>query len=113
MFNKDQLQGIMLASSIPEVIVARDNGVRLGYRVRLRISLRGHSVFLSAIQRSLLQYEIDATYSYEYYKERGKGLLLQKRKERVKENSKPFKQARSNNTLFEGALKNKILIKRI
>jgi len=75
-FNKHQLQGIMLASSIPEVIVARDNGVRLGYRVRLRISLRGHSVFLSAIQRSLLQYEIDATYKEKESKARPRPILL-------------------------------------
>ena len=71
MFNRHQLQGIMLASSIPEVIVAKDNGVRLGYRVRLRISLRGH-----AIQRSLLQHEIDATYKQKESKARPRPILL-------------------------------------
>ena len=70
MFNRHQLQGIMLASSIPEVIVAKDNGVRL------RISLRGHGVFLSAIQRSLLQHEIDATYKQKESKARPRPILL-------------------------------------
>ena len=35
------------------------------------------------------------------------------KKEIVKENSKPFKQLRSNNVVLDGRLKNNILINRI
>jgi len=76
MFSKGQLQGIMISSAIPEIIVAKEHTVTLGYRVRLRICLRGHKELLLGVQRSLLQYEIESKLKEKESKSRPRPILL-------------------------------------
>ncbi len=76
MFSKGQLQGILISSAIPEIIVARENSVTLGYRVRLRVCLRGHKEFLLGVQRSLLQHEIESKLKEKESKSRPRPILL-------------------------------------
>ena len=76
MFSKGQLQGIMLSSAIPEIIIAKEHSVILGYRVRLRICLRGNKEFLVGVQRSLLQHEIESKLKEKESKSRPRPILL-------------------------------------
>ena len=76
MFSKEQLQGIMIASAIPEIIVAKEHNVTLGYRVRLRVCLRGHKEFLVGVHRSLLQHEIESKLKEKESKSSPRPILL-------------------------------------
>jgi len=88
MFSKGQLQGIMLSSAIPEIIVAKEHNVTLGYRVRLRICLRGNKEFLHGVQRSLLQYEIECKLKEKESKTRPRPILLITNMENISRNCK-------------------------
>ena len=58
MYNSDTLNGIFISLASPEVNIVRSPKSNLGYRVRMRICIRGGAEFLLAMQRSLLQHEI-------------------------------------------------------
>ena len=58
MFNKDQLIGILLCLPKPEIHVARADNVGMGYRIRLRLNIRGGEKYLKALERSLLLHNI-------------------------------------------------------
>lgn len=75
MYSKEFIQGAFLAHGNPEVSVVR-NGTQIGYRVRLRICLRGSNDFLLAMQRSLLQHEIDSKFRNEEHSARKKPILI-------------------------------------
>ena len=75
MYSKEFIQGAFLSHGNPEVSVVR-NGTEIGYRVRIRICLRGSEDFLLGIQRSLLQHEIDSKYKEEEHSARRKPILI-------------------------------------
>ena len=75
MYSKEFIQGAFLSHGNPEVSVVR-NGTEIGYRVRVRICLRGSEDFLLGIQRSLLQHEIDSKYKEEEHSARRKPILI-------------------------------------
>ena len=62
MYSKDQLIGILLSLAKTEIHVSKDDTTRIGYRVRLKVSFRGHAEMLQAIQRTLLQHNIESKY---------------------------------------------------
>ena len=75
MYSKEFIQGAFLSHGNPEVSVVR-NGTEIGYRVRIRICLRGNEDFLLGMQRSLLQHEIDSKYKEEEHSARRKPILI-------------------------------------
>ena len=75
MYSKEFIQGAFLSHGNPEVSVVR-NGTEIGYRVRIRICLRGSEDFLLGMQRSLLQHEIDSKYKEEKHSARRKPILI-------------------------------------
>ncbi len=75
MYSKEFIQGAFLSHGNPEVSVVR-NGTEIGYRVRVRVCLRGTEEFLLGIQRSLLQHEIDSHYKDEEHSARKKPILI-------------------------------------
>jgi|TARA_R100001509_G_scaffold142320_1_gene97653 hypothetical protein len=74
-YSKEFIQGAFLSHGNPEVSVVR-NGTEIGYRVRIRICLRGSEDFLLGMQRSLLQHEIDSKYKEEEHSARRKPILI-------------------------------------
>jgi len=74
-YSKEFIQGAFLSHGNPEVSVVR-NGTQIGYRVRVRVCLRGTEEFLLGIQRSLLQHEIDSHYKDEEHSARKKPILI-------------------------------------
>lgn len=58
-----------------EIIVGRDANTNLGYRTRLRVTLRGKKKFLLAVQRSLLQHEVDSIFYKRESKHRPRPVL--------------------------------------
>ena len=75
MYSRDFIQGTFLSHGNPEVSIVR-NGTEIGYRVRIRICLRGSEEFLLGIQRSLLQHEIGSKYKKEEHSARRKPILI-------------------------------------
>ena len=75
MFNKDQLIGILLCLPKPEIHVARADNVGMGYRIRLRLNIRGGEQFLKALERSLLQHNIKCLYKDREHKSRPRPIL--------------------------------------
>lgn len=75
MYSKEFIQGAFLSHGNPEVSVVR-NGTEIGYRVRVRVCLRGTEEFLLGMQRSLLQHEIDSHYKDEEHSARKKPILI-------------------------------------
>jgi hypothetical protein len=75
MFSKEQLQGILLTLPKTEVHIARTNQTNIGYRIRIRINMRGCEEFLLRVQRTLLQYNIDSTYKDREHGSRPKPIL--------------------------------------
>ncbi len=75
MFSKQQLEGILLSHPKTEINVSRDSTTHIGYRVRLKVSFRGDGQFLEAIQRTLLQSNIEAKYKDKEHSSRPRPIL--------------------------------------
>jgi|TARA_R100000084_G_C4640639_1_gene143632 hypothetical protein len=74
-FSKDMLIGIILSCSKFDLHLSRCDKSKIGYRVRLRLNIRGNKDFLLAIERTLLQYEIESTFKEEEHKTRPRPIL--------------------------------------
>tara|TARA_R100001440_G_scaffold38658_2_gene58286 strand:+ start:630 stop:1028 length:399 start_codon:yes stop_codon:yes gene_type:complete len=75
MFSKDTLAGIFLSLGNYEILIEKDERLSIGYKVKLRISIRGSEDFLLAVQRSLLQNEITSRYIEQESKSRPRPIL--------------------------------------
>ena len=75
MFNNDQLTGILISIAKPEVHVSRANNTNIGYRVRVRVNLRGSDKFLLGVQRTLQQKGIESKYKDKEHKSRPRPIL--------------------------------------
>jgi len=53
MFNKGQLEGILLSLTKPEVHLSRTEDTSIGYRVRIRVNFRASKEFLYALGLAL------------------------------------------------------------
>ena len=76
MFSREELAGIFLSIPTAEVSVVKANNMSTGYRVRLRICIRGKLDYLQAIQRSLLQSQIECVIKEKENKQRAKPILI-------------------------------------
>lgn len=75
MYSKGQLQGILLSIAKPEVHVAKASKLQIGYRVRVRVNIRGSSDFLIGVQRTLAQNGVEANYKEQEHKSRPRPIL--------------------------------------
>jgi hypothetical protein len=75
MFSIEQLQGILLSIAKPEVHISRADNLQIGYRVRVRVNIRGSKDFLSAVNRSLLQQSVTTKYKDKEHKSRPRPIL--------------------------------------
>lgn len=75
MFNKGQLEGILLCLAKPETHVSRADNTTIGYRVRVRVNFRGNESFLLGVQRSLEQKGIKSRYKAKEHKSRPRPIL--------------------------------------
>lgn len=76
MLSREQLQGILLASSRPELTIYRNEKKNLGYEVRARVFFRANnSEFLSRLQDGLAELRIIATFRENESKVRPKPVL--------------------------------------
>ena len=75
MYSKQQLEGILLSIAKPEVHVARANNTNLGYRVRIRVNIRGSAPFLLGVQRSLEQQGVKSRYKDKEHKSRPRPII--------------------------------------
>jgi len=75
MFNKGQLEGILLSIAKPEVHVARAAKLSIGYRVRVRVNVRGSKDFLQALNRTLSQHSVVCDYKDKEHKSRPRPIL--------------------------------------
>ena len=76
MYGKDVLNGILISIGNPEVNIVNSSKSMLGYRVRLRVCIRGEGTFLWGINRSLLQHEIESNYKDKEHSGRPKPILV-------------------------------------
>ena len=76
MYGKDVLNGILISIGNPEVNIVNSSKSKLGYRVRLRVCIRGKDTFLWGINRSLLQHEIESNYKDKEHSGRPKPILV-------------------------------------
>lgn len=75
MFNKGQLEGILISLAKPETHVSRADNTNIGYRVRIRINFRGCADFLLGLQRTLEQKGITSRYKEQEHKSRPRPIL--------------------------------------
>ena len=75
MFSKDTLAGIFLSLGNYEILIEKDERLSIGYKVKLRISIRGSEDFLLAVQRSLIQSEVTSKYIEQESKSRPRPIL--------------------------------------
>ena len=75
MFNNDQLVGILISLAKPEIHVSRANNTNIGYRVRVRVNMRGDMTFLMWVHRTLQQKGIDSKYKPEEHRSRPRPIL--------------------------------------
>ena len=76
MYNKGQLEGILISIAKPEVHVAKSAKLQIGYRVRVRVNIRGSLEFLKWTERSLLQHGINCTVKEKEHKSNFYSLLF-------------------------------------
>ena len=76
MYRRDVLNGILISIGNPEVNIVNSSKSKLGYRVRLRVCIRGGGTFLWGIKRSLLQHEIESNYKDKEHSGRPKPILV-------------------------------------
>ena len=75
MYSKGQLQGILISLAKPEVHVAKAAKLQIGYRVRVRVNIRGASDFLLGVQRTLKQHDVESNYKDKEHKSRPRPIL--------------------------------------
>ena len=75
MFNKGQLQGVLLSIAKPEIHVSRAGTTNIGYRVKIRVNIRAANDFLLAVQRTLNQSGIESTFKEKEHKSRPRPIL--------------------------------------
>ena len=75
MFSRDTLTGIFLSLGNYEIIIEKDESLSLGYKTKLRISIRASEDFLLALKRSLMQNEIKSKYIEKESKSRPRPIL--------------------------------------
>ena len=75
MFNKSQLEGILLSVAKPEVHISRSQHTNIGYRVRIRVNIRGCEDFLLGVQRTLAQNSIKSKYKEKEHGSRPRPIL--------------------------------------
>tara|TARA_R100001510_G_scaffold51401_1_gene51203 strand:- start:135 stop:530 length:396 start_codon:yes stop_codon:yes gene_type:complete len=75
MYSKDMLIGILLGLSKMDFILERSSASKMGYIVRLSLSLRADEKFLLGVKRSLLQHEITSSYKEKESKTRPRPIL--------------------------------------
>jgi len=83
MFNVNQMQGILLSVAKPEVHIAQSDSNHIGYRIRVRINIRGSLKFLEYIQRTLLQQGIESKLKKKEHKSRPRPILIISGKENI------------------------------
>ena len=76
MYGRDVLNGILISIGTPEVNIVNSSKSKLGYRVRLRVCIRGEGTFLWGIKRSLLQHEFESIYNDKEHSVRPKPILV-------------------------------------
>ena len=76
MYSKENLDGILVSLANPEINIVSSPKSKLGYRVRLRVCIRGRDIFLWGINRSLLQHEIESNYKAKEHSGRPKPILV-------------------------------------
>ena len=69
------MQGILLSIAKPEIHVSRAGNTNIGYRVKIRVNIRGSEGFLLGLQRSLGQKGIDSSYKEKEHKSRPRPIL--------------------------------------
>tara|TARA_Y100000401_G_C8317981_1_gene223654 strand:+ start:1067 stop:1465 length:399 start_codon:yes stop_codon:yes gene_type:complete len=75
MYNDDQLVGILISIAKPEIHVSRADNTNIGYRVRVRVNMRGSEPFLLGVNRTLEQKGIHSKYKSEEHKSRPRPIL--------------------------------------
>tara|TARA_R100000458_G_C8278325_1_gene254339 strand:+ start:3080 stop:3478 length:399 start_codon:yes stop_codon:yes gene_type:complete len=75
MYNDDQLVGILISIAKPEIHISRADNTNIGYRVRIRVNIRGSESFLKGVHRSLLQKGIESKYKDKEHKSRPRPIL--------------------------------------
>lgn len=75
MYSKDMIVGILLGLSKMDFILERSHVSKMGYIVRLSLSLRADEKFLLGVKRSLLQHEITSSYKQKESKTRPRPIL--------------------------------------
>ena len=75
MYSKGQLQGILISLAKPEVHVAKAAKLQIGYRVRVRVNIRGASDFLLGVQRTLKQHDVESNYKDKEHKSRPRPIV--------------------------------------
>ncbi len=64
------MQGILISLPKPEVHISKDDRLRTGYKIRLRLNVRARAEFLKGLQRTLSQYNIETHYKEQEHKSR-------------------------------------------
>ena len=82
MFTKDEMKGIMMFAQ-PVIQTGKDDKLKVGYYVRVSVVIRGELLFLEAIERTLLQYQISCDLKEKESKSRPKPILTIKNLDRL------------------------------
>ena len=76
MYSGDMLKGVLISLASPDVNIVSSSKSSLGYRVRVRVCIRGKADFLKGIKRSLLQHEVESNYKDSEHKARPRPILV-------------------------------------
>lgn len=74
-FNTHELRGILVSIAKPEIHIGRSDSIQIGYRVRVRVNIRGSDNFLIWIERALLMKGIESKYKKIEHKSRPRPIL--------------------------------------
>tara|TARA_R110001606_G_C15349451_1_gene647426 strand:- start:1406 stop:1801 length:396 start_codon:yes stop_codon:yes gene_type:complete len=75
MYSKDMLIGILLGSSKVDFHIERANDSQIGYRIKVKLTIRADLKFLKAVERSLKQHQIGTSFKEVESKTRPKPIL--------------------------------------
>lgn len=75
MYSREMLNGILLSLAKMDFIIERKEESKMGYVVRLGLSIRADEEFLLGVKRSLLQHEITSSYKEKESKTRPRPIL--------------------------------------
>jgi len=99
---KENLAGLLYGLAKNSIVIIDSSQTKFGYKITLFTSIRGEQHLLEAVQRTLLQYDIESKFFVKESKSRPKPLLKISRLENLRNLCNFMKESSIHESIMDG-----------